>query len=109
MDELAVVEAHGPDRLIAATTRVRTASLVAIMGRVNEDDAAACSVLVRNGGALMIVTTAADAPTVVKTRRVRPAIVRYGPDRPFTESWNQAVLTWQRSGRLPSSQSPARA
>ncbi|MGQ0824056.1 MAG: DUF58 domain-containing protein [Actinomycetota bacterium] len=108
MDELAVVECHGPDRIVAASTRVRTAALVAIMGCVHDDDGAACSVLLRNGGTMTVVATAADDVTIIKARRVRPAVVRYGSERPLAQAWNQAVLTWQRSARLPSSASHAR-
>ena len=45
MDELAVVEPHGPERIVAAETRRRTGALVAIVGRVRADDAAALGVL----------------------------------------------------------------
>ena len=34
MDELAVVEPHGPDRIVATTTRRRSPALVAVMGRM---------------------------------------------------------------------------
>ena len=41
MDELAVVEPHGPDRIVATTTRRRSPALVAVMGRMRGDDSGA--------------------------------------------------------------------
>jgi uncharacterized protein (DUF58 family) len=109
MDELAVVEPHGPDRIVAAQTRRRTGALVAVTGRLRTDDGAALSVLVRTGGSLTVVTTLPEGAVPMRVRRFRPIIVGFGPERPFVDVWNEAVLTWQRSVRLPSSQSHARA
>ena len=110
MDELAVVQPHGPDRIVAASTRRRTGALVACMGQMRGDDSGALNVLIRGGGMLAAVTTLPEGSGVwVRSRRYRPIVVEFGPDQPFVESWNQAVLRWQRSVRLPLSASPARA
>ena len=110
MDELAVVEAHGPDRIVATTTRRRTSALVAVMGRMRGDDSGALSVLLRGSGMLTVVTTMPEGAGVwVRSRRFRPIVVPYGPDDSLTDSWNRTVLLWQRSARLPLSASRARA
>jgi len=109
MDELAVVQPHGPDRIGAALARRRTSALVAVMGRIRADDGGALAVLVRAGGTLAIVSTFDDwAVAPSRTRRLRPVLVSYGPHESFVASWNQEVLRWQRSARLASSASPAR-
>jgi uncharacterized protein (DUF58 family) len=102
MDELAVVQPHGPDRLVLPATQRRTGALVAIMGAMDPADATAVSVLVRNGGMLTVVATTIDGDGVpVHARRSRPLLVPCGPNRLFTSSWNEAVLRWQRSVNLP--------
>ncbi len=110
MDELAVVETHGPDRIVATTTRRRTSALVAVMGRMRGDDSGALNVLLRGSGMLTVVTTLPEGSGVwVRSRRFRPIVVPYGPDESLTDSWNRTVLLWQRSARLPLSASRARA
>jgi uncharacterized protein (DUF58 family) len=109
LDELAVVEPHGPDRISAAISRRRTGALVACMGSCSTEDGAALSVLVRQGGLLTVVTTAGTRSVPTRVRRFRPMAVAYGPDQSFVTAWNEAVLQWQRSVRLPLSASPARA
>jgi uncharacterized protein (DUF58 family) len=110
MDELAVVEPHGPDRIVATTSRRRTAALVAIMGRMRGDDSGALSVLLRGGGMLAVVTTLPEGSGVwVRSRRFRPIVVPFGPDDLLVMSWNRTVLQWQRSVRLPLSASRAQA
>jgi len=111
MDELAVVEPHGPERLVACESRRRTGALVAIIGRAQTNDAAALSVLVRDGGQLTLVACMPDtaSPSLRSRRLRRPLIVANGADRPFTDSWNEAVVRWQpRAHRSPSA-SPAPA
>ncbi len=111
MDELAVVEPHGPDRLVASESRHRSGALVAIIGRAQPNDAAALAVLVRDGGQLTVVECMPGAVHLsLRSRRLRrPLIVANGPDRPFTDTWNEAVVRWQpRAHRSPSA-SPARA
>ena len=108
MDELAVVQPHGPDKIVLATTRRRSSAVVAVMGRDLPHDAAALGVLVRDGGLLLRVATnstpAGFAPA--RTRRFRVvAIPAY--DRPFPTAWNEAMLQWQRSGNRPTSPSHA--
>src|SRR4029077_2312386 len=91
-DELAVVEPHGPDRIVAAESRRRSGALVAIMGRPLAQDSAALGVLVRDGGQLTVVACMPDAGAVtVRSRRVRhPIVVPNGTERSFPESWNEA-------------------
>jgi len=111
MDELAVVEPHGPDRLVASEARHRSGALVAIVGRAQPNDAAALAVLVRDGGQLIVVECVPEAaPVSLRSRRLRrPLIVANGPDRPLTDTWNEAVVRWQpRAHRSPSA-SPAPA
>ena len=65
--------------------------------------------LVRDGGLLVTVPTAEQsAPVALRARRFRTLVVPYD-DRPFAQSWNEAVLRWQRTGNLPTSPSPARS
>ena len=112
MDELAVVEPHGPDRIVAAESRRRSGALVAIVGRAQPNDAAALGVLVRDGGQLIVVACMPEAARLVAALApAAPArsIVANGTDRPFTDSWNEAVVRWQpRAHRSPSA-SPAPA
>jgi hypothetical protein len=104
------VEPQGPDRIVAATSRRRTAALVAIMGRMRGDDSGALSVLLHGGGMLAVVTTLPEGSGVwVRSRRFRPIVVPFGPDDSFVMSWNRTVLQWQRSVRLPLSASRAQA
>jgi hypothetical protein len=111
MDELAVVEPHGPDRLVVAETRQRSGAVVAIVGRALPNDSAALGVLVRDGGQLTIVTSMPEAGVVsLHSRRLRsPIVVTNGTDRPFPDSWNEAVIRWQPRARRSPSQSPAPA
>ena len=111
MDELAIVQPHGPDRLVVAETRQRSGAVVAIVGRALPNDAAALGVLVRDGGQLTIVASMPEAGVVsLRSRRVRsPIVVTNGTDRPFPDSWNEAVIRWQPRARRSPSQSPAPA
>jgi uncharacterized protein (DUF58 family) len=109
MDELAVVQQHGPEQLAVATTRRRTSALVAIVGRTSAIDAGALGVLVREGGMLTVVTTSGDAAISTRSRRLRPLVVTYDAEHSFLSSWNEAVIRWQRSGRTPLSASRARS
>ncbi len=111
MDELAVIEPHGPERMVAAETRRRTGALVAIVGRVQAVDAAALAVLIRDGGQLTVVACVPEATDVLlRTRRLRrPFVVANGPDRSLTDSWNEAVVRWQPSAHRSQSASRARA
>jgi uncharacterized protein (DUF58 family) len=111
MDELAVVEPHGPDRIVATESRRRSGALVAIMGRPLAQDSAAVGVLVRDGGQLTVVACMPEAGAVaVRSRRVRhPIVVPNGSDRSLPDSWNEAVVRWQPRARRSPSQSPAPA
>ena len=71
-------------------------------GPLRGDDSGALGVLLRGGGVLTVVTTMPEGAGVwVRSRRFRPIVVPYGPDDSLTDSWNEAVLRWQRSARLP--------
>jgi uncharacterized protein (DUF58 family) len=111
MDELAVVDPHGPDRIVATESRRRSGALVAIMGRPLAQDAAALGVLVRDGGQLTVVACMPEAGAVaVRSRRVRhPIVVPNGTERSFPDSWNEAVVRWQPRARRSPSASPAPA
>ncbi len=109
MDELAVVQPHGPDRLLVATTRRLTSALIAATGRLQPNDASALGLLVRDGGSLVAVTTVTtDSAIVPRARRFRFFVVADDGSRPFSTAWNEAMLRWQRNG-TPSSPSHARA
>jgi uncharacterized protein (DUF58 family) len=109
MDELAIVQPHGPDRLLIAATRTRSSALIAVTGRQLPNDAASLSALVRDGGVLVSVMTAeGSTPIAPRARRFRTVVVP-SDERPFTQSWNEAMLRWQRIGNLPTSPSPARS
>jgi uncharacterized protein (DUF58 family) len=111
MDELAVIEPHGPERFVAAESRRRTGALVAITGRIQANDAAALAVLVRDGGQMTVVACASGATNfVMRTRRLRrPFVIENGNERPFTDSWNEAVVRWQPNAHRSQSASRARA
>jgi uncharacterized protein (DUF58 family) len=111
MDELAVIEPHGPERIVAAETRRRTGALVAIVGRVEAVDAAALAVLIRDGGQLTVVACVPEATDVLlRTRRLRrPFLIMNGTERPLTESWNEAVVRWQPNAHRSQSAYRARA
>jgi len=109
MDELAIVQPHGPDRLLIASTRTRSSALIAVTGRLLPNDPASVSAMVRDGGMLLSVCTAdGSAPVAPRTRRFRTLVVPYD-ERPFTQSWNEAMLRWQRIGNLHTSPSRARS
>jgi uncharacterized protein (DUF58 family) len=111
MDELAVVEPHGPDRIVATESRRRSGALVAVMGRPLAQDSAALGVLVRDGGQLTVVACMPDAgAAMVRSRRVRhPIVVPNGSEHSFPDSWNEAVVRWQPRARRSQSASPAPA
>ncbi len=107
MDELAVVEPHGADRIMIAATRRRSSALIAVTGRLLVNDAASIGLLVRDGGTLITVATAdGAAPVAARSRRYKSVVVPY-VEGPFAHSWNEAVLRWQRTGSLRTSPSPA--
>ena len=107
MDELAIVEPHGADRLLIASTRRRSSALIAVTGRLLAQRRRQPRLLVRDGGLLVTVPTADEsAPVAPRARRFRSLVVPHD-ERPFAHSWNEAVLRWQRTGSLPTSPSPA--
>jgi uncharacterized protein (DUF58 family) len=109
MDELAVVQPHGPDRLLIAATRMRSSALIAVTGRLLANDAASFGALVRDGGVLVsVMTTDEAAPVAPRARRFRTIVVPHD-ERPFTQSWNEAMLQWQRIGNRHTSPSHARS
>ena len=107
MDELAVVQPHGPDRLVVASTRRHTGALIAVTGRIEPTDAGALGVLVRDGGTLVAVATNGESAAIAsRARRFKLVIVRDDTNIPFPQAWNEAMLRWQRSGS-PTSRSAA--
>jgi len=107
MDELAVVEPHGADRLLISSTRRRSSALVAVTGQLLTPDLASLGLLVRDGGLLVTVPTSDQlAPVASRARRFRSLVIPFD-ERPFAHTWNEAVLRWQRTGNLPTSPSPA--
>ena len=109
MDELAIVEPHGADRLLIASTRRRSSALIAVTGRLLPNDAASLGLLVRDGGLMVTVSCSEQtAPVAPRVRRFRSLVVEHD-ERPFALSWNEAVLRWQRTGNRPTSQSHARS
>ena len=76
MDELAIVEAHGADRLLIASTRRRSSALIAVTGRLLTNDAASLGLLVRDGGLLVTVPTAEEsAPVAPRAMAVIVAVI----------------------------------
>jgi uncharacterized protein (DUF58 family) len=103
MDELAIVETHGPERMQIATTRRRSSAVIAVTGRLTTSDVGALSVLVRDGGTCVAVDTEPQQSLIVpRARRFKLVLVPDGGDRPFAQSWNESVLRWQRSGSTSS-------
>jgi uncharacterized protein (DUF58 family) len=99
MDELAVVQPHGPDRLTIATTSRRTNALIAVTGWLEAHDATGLGILVRNGGSIVNVAVSEQpSPVVPRSRRFRLVLVAANDERPFPQAWNEAMLRWQRSG-----------
>jgi uncharacterized protein (DUF58 family) len=107
MDELAVVQPHGPDRLVIATTRRHSSALIAVTGRLGGTDPGALGVLVRDGGTLVVVSTVPASAALARVRRFHLVAVPCPEGVPLSRSWNEAMLRWQRSGS--SSRSHARA
>jgi uncharacterized protein (DUF58 family) len=108
MDELAVVEPHGPEKLLVAMGRHKSSAVVAVTGTLQTQDAGALGLLVRDGGSLVSVVTNSASSIAPRARRFRLLVVRSDANHPLSQSWNEAMLRWKRSG-TPSSQSPARA
>jgi uncharacterized protein (DUF58 family) len=109
MDELAIVQPHGPDTLVITKTRRRTGALIAIVGRMQSNDATALGLLVRDGGMLLAVNVMPSATDTIRTRRIRALVIPDHAEDSFPRAWNEAVLRWQRGDRLPSSPSVAPA
>ena len=101
MDSLAVVEPIASERLVPVLSGRRATSVAFITGTLRDHDQAAMNLMVRSGGGLALITTnAAATPGTALTpgpRRRRATLhVRHTSDRSFAETWNAAVLTWQR-------------
>ena len=101
MDTLAVVEPVASDRLVPVLSGRRATTVAFITGTMREQDHAAMSLIVRAGGGLAVITTnpASQAVPVPArgSRRGRATLhVALEPDRPFPDTWNAAVLRWQR-------------
>src|SRR4051794_663679 len=109
MDELAIVEPHGADRLLITKTRRRTGALVAVVGRMQPNDATALGLLVRDGGMLLGVTVMPSSTDTIRSRRFRALLIPDRAEDSFPRAWNEAVLRWQRGAQLLSSPSVAPA
>jgi uncharacterized protein (DUF58 family) len=107
MDELAIVQPHGSDRWVLSQTRRRSSACVAVTGRMEREDAGALNVLVRDGGSCIHVdTTGGPSVLAPRARRYRLFTISDTGARPFVDTWNEAMLRWQRSN---SGSSPSRA
>jgi uncharacterized protein (DUF58 family) len=109
MDELAIVQPHGPDTLVVAKTRRRSGALITIVGRMQPSDATALGLLVRDGGMLLAVNVMPSPTDTIRSRRFRALLIPDRAEDSFPRAWNEAVLRWQRGARLPSSPSVAPA
>jgi uncharacterized protein (DUF58 family) len=101
MDALAVVEPVASERLVPVLSGRRATTVAFVTGSLRDNDHAAMSLVVRSGGGLVVVTTnpaSSTAPALVASSRRRRATLHVAveSDRPFPETWNAAVLRWQR-------------
>lgn len=97
LDELAVIEPDGADRIVPALARRRAHTLVAVAGGLHAADVAAFGLIVGRTGGLIVVACGPDAvPTPPAGPRARRFIAAVPPDVDFATTWNQAVLSWQR-------------
>ncbi len=87
MDELAIVQPHGADRMGILSTRRRSSAVIAVTGRLQTHDSGALGVMVRDGGTLLaVVTNPTDSAVAPRSRRFRLHVVVDAGDRPFCTS-----------------------
>jgi uncharacterized protein (DUF58 family) len=95
LDELAVIEPDGPDRIMPALTGRRAHALVAITGTLRNNDVTALSIVVRRSGTLVVVSCR-TGEAVAPPARSRTMALHVPPEVGFADTWNHAVLAWQR-------------
>jgi uncharacterized protein (DUF58 family) len=95
LDELAVIEPDGPDRIMPALTGRRAHALVAITGALRNNDVDALSLVVRRGGTLVVVSCR-SGEAIAPPPRSRTMALHVPPEVGFADTWNNAVLVWQR-------------
>jgi uncharacterized protein (DUF58 family) len=105
LDELAVIEPHGADRVEVGRLGPR-GLLVAVVGRLGTEDLDALGALTRGGSTLAVVDTRSTHAPVLPRRGRTPLVVGAGDEIPFPRAWNEAVLRWQQS-RAPRSRPPS--
>lgn len=98
LDALAVIEPAASERVVPALAGRRATTLAFVTGRARGTDAAALDLMVRAGGGLALITTSGPAAIATRGRRA-PLLVEISADRPFSPTWNTAVLAWQRPDR----------
>jgi uncharacterized protein (DUF58 family) len=100
LDALAVIEPIAAERLVPALSGRRGDAVVFVTGRLRDQDAAALDLLVRPGGGLATITCGAEpsdpAPATSGRRRRPPLTVPVHTSDTLTDSWNSAILRWQR-------------
>ena len=97
LDQLAVIEANGPDRIVPAIQGRRADTLVAVMGAMRPADYDALELIVRRRGGLAVIHTHGGAPAgVAHAPRRRLHVDLSDPTVPLASTWNQAIFTWQR-------------
>jgi len=103
LDELAIVEPHADARIAPPAGRRHRGGLVAVVGALRADDGAALARLAGPGAPLVVVATRAGVASPGRPSR----FVAAGPDRPFPDAWNEAILRWQRGTLRSRSSSPS--
>jgi uncharacterized protein (DUF58 family) len=110
LDELAVVEPHGADRMNPTVLRRRASMVIAVVGRLASNEHATLCAMPATGGRLVVVDTTGSARGAPQAApRVRRLVVDASTDGGFPHSWNQTILAWQGppTHPAPRSLSPA--
>ncbi len=114
LDELAVIEPHGANRMVPALRGTKVEVLVAVVGELRDADYAAIELMVRRTGgrsgglALVLCHSQPRSKLVVGTKRLlidvsAPADASVSP---LAQRWNEAVMAWQRDATHPYSPAP---
>lgn len=110
LDELAVIEPVGADRIVPALRGQRAHTLVAVMGAMRAGDHDALEILVRRRGGLALVRCHAGSgtpPPAGGSRLRRLHVDLFDPSAPLGPTWNHAVFTWQRHAHTSLHSSPS--